>query len=101
MYVRGGPFDTQGGGGGFVNFRKKLSGFHLLKHKLSGSHVVRTKLSGPRRATNFVAWSFLIVQKNIFWLRLIPYRNFTKTNMDLDSVTQNTSDNTCTCMCIC
>ena len=34
--------------GGFVNFRKKLSGFHLLKHKLSGSHV-------ERRATNFMA----------------------------------------------
>ena len=51
--VRGGPFDTQGGG--FVNFRKKLSGFHLLKNKLSGSHVVRKKLYGSRRATKFVA----------------------------------------------
>ena len=30
-------------GGGFVNFRKKLSGFHLLKNKLSGSHVVSKK----------------------------------------------------------
>ena len=28
--LRGGPFDTQGGG--FVNVRKKLSGFHLLKN---------------------------------------------------------------------
>ena len=44
-----------GGGGGFVNFRKKLSGFHLLKNKLSGSHVVSKTLSGPRRATHFVA----------------------------------------------
>ena len=45
--LRGGPFDTQGGG--FVNFRNKLSGFHLLQNKLSGFHVVRNKLSGPRR----------------------------------------------------
>ena len=52
--IRGGPFDTQGGGG-FVKFRKQLSGFHLLKNKLSGSHVVRKKISGPRRAANFVA----------------------------------------------
>ena len=27
---RGGPFDTQGGGG-LCKFKKKLSGFHLLK----------------------------------------------------------------------
>ena len=43
-----------------------------------------------------MAWSFIVVKK-IFWLRLIPYINFTTTNMNLDSVTQNTSDNTCIC----
>ena len=55
LFVRGGPFYTRGGGGGFVKFRKKLSGFHLLQNKLSGFRVVRKKLSEPRRATNFVA----------------------------------------------
>ena len=87
--LRGGPFDTQGG---LCKFSKTIIWFSLIKSKLSGFHVVRKKIIW----TNFVAWSFLVVKK-ICWLRLVPYSNFTKTNMDLDSVTQNTSDNTCIC----
>ena len=58
------------------------------------SEMARNVIESDFRSSKMAASSLIFPcsKKNIFWLRIIPLRNFTKTNMDLDSVTQNTSD---------